>query len=638
VSERRCGRLQRAQDVLSPRERKALRSFAQALLPPEGKLPGAEVAGGAPIVESVSSLVQQAPPRTRLAVRLALQLFSNQLSLSQRGLRAQKRLVRADRSRFALRRDSFQLLKALVCVAYARDGRVGSTVGVTEACRLADTVEDLAPQPTPAPRLRRQQLVASEAREDCDVVVVGSGAGGAAAARVMAEAGLDVIVVEQGGYYDASSYSTDPLHAIETLYREAGLTVSEGLPAIPVPVGRCVGGTTVINSGTCLRPPSEVLEHWRERFGIGWATELDREFSALEQALAVCPVDPSRAGRNASLCRDGSQKLGFSNGPLPRNAGSVTCCGSCPMGCRLDAKQAMHVSELPKAVAAGARVRANQQVHRVLTERGRACGVMCEGYEVRGRAVVLAAGALGTPELLLGQGYRTQSDLLGHKLRIHPACWVGASFEQPVLGWEGVMQSWLVDEFQDQGLFLEATATPLAFGAQFMPGAGYEFKRRIERYGHLAVIGVHLSEHSEGRVKVQNGRMRARYRLGTDDGKKLRYGIARAAEIHAAAGAFEIYPQLGGIGVLGPNELERIEQGRFTPRQLRLEGFHPMGTARMAADPRAGVVNPDGEAHDLAGLYITDASILPGSPRVNPMLTIMACARHIASGLAQRLR
>jgi choline dehydrogenase-like flavoprotein len=466
---------------------------------------------------------------------------------------------------------------------------------------------------------------------------VGSGAGGAACASVLAEAGLDVIVVEQGGYYDASSYSTDPLRAIKTLYREGGLTVSEGSPAIVVPVGQCVGGTTVINSGTCLRPPAEVLEHWRDEFGIGWAAELDDQFGALEARLSVCPVDPARAGRNASLCRDGSEKLGFSNGPLTRNAGPVTCCGSCPMGCRLDAKQAMHVSELPRAVAAGARVRADKQVERVLIERGRARGVVCDGYEVRARAVVVAAGAFGTPELLLGQGYRSQSELLGHNLRIHPACWVGALFDQLVLGWEGVMQSWLVDEFQDQGLFLEATATPLAFGAQFMPGAGEEFKQRIERYGHLAVIGVHLSEQSHGRVRLAGGRARVRYKLGADDGKKLRYGIARAAEIHAASGAVEIYPQLGRKSVLRPNEIGGIESGHFHPRQLRLEGFHPMGTARMAADPRAGVVDTDGQAHDLAGLYIADASILPSSPRVNPMLSIMACARHIASGLAEKL-
>ena len=109
-----------------------------------------------------------------------------------------------------------------------------------------------------------------------------------------------MIVVEEGGYHDASSYSSDPFEALPTLYRDGGLTFCEGRPAIPLPLGRCVGGTTVINSGTCFRTPDDVLARWRDEFGIGWATELEREFEALERDLLVTPVDPATAGRNAA--------------------------------------------------------------------------------------------------------------------------------------------------------------------------------------------------------------------------------------------------------------------------------------------------------------------------------------------------
>jgi choline dehydrogenase-like flavoprotein len=298
----------------------------------------------------------------------------------------------------------------------------------------------------------------------------------------------------------------------------------------------------------------------------------------------------------------------------------------------------MHVSELPRAAAAGARIHAGARVERVLVQGGRAVGVRARDYEVRARAVVLAAGALGTPELLLRQRL-VRSPHLGRHLRIHPACWVGARFDEPVRGWEGVMQSWYVDEWQDHGLFLEATFTPFAFGAHWLRGAGEELVERLAAYDRLAIIGVHLSERSEGRVRLtRGGRLRVTYRLREDDAAVLRYGIARAADLHFAAGAREVHPQAGRVTTLAPGEqLDRVERARVRPGELRLEAFHPLGTARMAAEPAAGVVGPDGQCHDVPGLYVADAAALPTSLKVNPMLTIMACARRIAAQLADRL-
>ena len=624
--------------------------MAQALLPPGGRLPAAEQDGGVAVAGPVSDLMAAVAPRTRALVRVALRAFEwwsfprrfSRLSLERRT----QRLQALEGSASSTRRDLTLLLKTLSCLGYARDPAVQAAVGVTACCTRADG----APPPRGVPRLDPAQLVAPGGEERCDVVIVGSGAGGAAAARALAERGLAVLVIAEGDYHDARDYDADPLRGLPMLYREAGLTFCEGRPAIPLPVGRCVGGTTVINSGTCFRTPAPVLAGWRDEFGIPWATELDGEFEALERDLQVAPVDPATAGRNAALCRAGAEALGASNGPIARNAGDVTCCGTCPTGCALDAKQAAHVSELPRAVAAGARVRAGQRVTKVIVEHGRAVGVRCrprsghaaradgDRYEVRARAVVLAAGALGTPELLLRQGLANSSGAVGRHLRIHPACWVGARFDDPVRGWDGVMQSWYVDEWNDRGLFLEATFTPFPFGAHWLRGAGLELKRRMEAYDHLAVIGVHLSERGEGRVRLRGGRVRVGYALGDDDAAGLRYGIARAADIHFAAGAREVYPQLGRVAALAPGEQgPRVEHARVRPAELRLEAFHPLGTARMGADPAASVVAPSGEAHDMPGLYVADESLMPTSLKVNPRLTIMACARHVAGQVAERL-
>jgi len=596
------------------------------------------------VVAPVESLLAVLPGRTRAIMRLGLRAFEHSSfprRFSRLGLdRRVAHIDRMARGRWGVARDLTLLLKGLACLGYTGDVRVQAATGWEPGCELASPA---APCDA-APALDPGSLVAPEGGERCDVAIVGSGAGGAAAARVLAEAGLDVVVVEQGDLFDGADYPNDPIAALTELYRDGGLTVCEGRPSIPVPVGRCVGGTTVINSGTCLRAPDDVLMRWRDQHGVSWATGLDGRFEAVEAALGVTPVDPATAGRNAELCRRGAEAVGASNRPITRNAPPLRRCASCATGCPLDAKQAMHVSELPRAVAAGARVRAGVHVTRILVEHGRAVGVEghVEGRErrwvLRARTVVLAAGALGTPELLLRQGIANGSGMLGRGLRVHPACWVGARYDEEVRGWEGVMQSWLVDEWIDRGLFLEATFTPLAFAAPSLPGAGPELAARIEEFDRLGVIGVHLSERSEGRVRPRGSTLRMSYELERDDAAALRFGIARAAEIHFAAGAREVYPPLARVPTLSPGEqVNLIERGRHSPADLRLEGFHPMGTARLGADPRRSVVAPSGECHDLAGLYIADASLFPTSVKANPMLTIMACAQQIATGIAARL-
>jgi choline dehydrogenase-like flavoprotein len=601
-------------------------------VPAGGSLPSASDVG---VAEPVSDYLAGAPARVRLVVRLglrALQLTAFPRRFSHMPVeRRSAHLEKLEGSRLSLARDLFLLFKTLAGVSYSRDARVQEALGIEARC--VGTASPLRLDPA-------DMRVPDGEEESCDVVVVGSGAGGASVARVLSEAGVSVIVVEEGDYYDASSYSRDVFEALPRLYRDSGLTVAEGRPAIPLPVGRCVGGTTVINSGTCFRAPDDILARWRDEHGIDWAADLEGEFEEVERAVSVTPVVAGAVGRNAELCRLGAEALGASNHGLARNAADVTCCGSCPTGCAIDAKMAMHVSELPRAVAAGARIRAGRRVTRVLMSDLHAAGVECSGgYRVHARAVVLAAGALGTPELLLGQGLANSSGEVGRHLRIHPACWVGALYDEPVRGWDGVMQSWAVDEWNDRGLFLEATFTPLSFGAHWLRGAGAPYKSRLERIDQLGVIGVHLSDRSQGRVRVtRSGDLRIGYRLSSDDAAALRFGIARAADVHFAAGAREVYPQVGRVAVLGPGEqTPLVEQARFHSGELRLEAFHPMGTTRMGRDPRTSVVAPTGETHDIPGLYVADSSLFPTSLRVNPMITIMAVARRIAAGLADQL-
>lgn len=611
---------------LRTRERQTLAAFAEALLPGT-VLPGAGP-GGVDAAAAVSRFLARVPARQRfvvVAALRALEWLSLPRPFSHLGLAARTRRIER-LTAVPLARELMLLLKGLTSFGWARDQGVLDALGIQPTCELAPG----APHPRPGvPALRAADLLAPDEDVACDVVIVGSGAGGASAARVIAEAGLDVVVLEAGAFHDASSYTSDPLDSLASLYRDGGLTVLEGLPAIPLPIGRCVGGTTVINSGTCPRTPPDLLARWRSELGIDWAPRLEDEFDAIERDLAIQPLDDRAIGANAAPCRRGAEALGVANQRVRRNAGSVVRCGTCPTGCAIDAKQAMHVGELPRAVAAGARLWAAARVDGILVEHGRAVGVrLASGRTVRARAVVLAAGAIGTPELLLRNGLGGE---VGTNLHVQPACWVGARFDEDIRGWEGVMQSWHVDEWRARGVFLEATFTPLPFGAHWLPGVGTTFEQRVADLSKLAVLGVHLVDSSSGRVRIRGGATRLGYKLSREDAAKLGFGIARAADILFAAGAREVYPQVAGASVIGPGGQAGFEDG-LRPSRLRLEAFHPMGTAALGT-----AVDLSGQLRALPGVYVTDGSLLPTALGVNPMLTIIAVARHIARHLAGTL-
>ena len=253
--------------------------------------------------------------------------------------------------------DLLLLAKVLCTLGYAIAPEVKRLVGYEVTCAVSEN----GARPTPGQASLGETEAPSD-REECDVVIVGSGAGGAAAAATLAEAGADVIVLEAGGHYTRETYPRDPIDAILSLYRDAGLTVAEGKPPIPVPVAKTIGGTTVINSGTCFRAPDPVLRNWEAEHGVAWAGDLGTEYSEAEDFLRVQPVDTDRMGRNGQLAMEGAAALGASAGPISRNAGSCFQCSSCPFGCEIDAKQAMNVSYLPRAAAAGARIRAHVEV------------------------------------------------------------------------------------------------------------------------------------------------------------------------------------------------------------------------------------------------------------------------------------
>jgi choline dehydrogenase-like flavoprotein len=627
---------------LSAAEQRTLSAICEAMGPGIDGLPAAErdIDVSGPVAEFLGSVSPRVLGRIRLGLR-AFEWLPFPWRFSRLDLDARDDFLRnMEDSRFRLHHELLLMAKIFSTLGYAADPEVEARIGIEISCRMEDGTR-------PAPAGSLGETAPQGEGEECDIAIIGSGAGGAAAAALLAEAGLDVLVLEAGGHYDRDNYPGGRLDAIASLYRDAGLTIAEGNPPIPVPVAKMVGGTTVINSGTCFRAPTEVLDSWRDEHGVEWARDLDPWFVEAEEFLRVTPLDPETMGRNGQLAMEGAAAIGASGGPISRNAGSCVQCSSCPFGCEIDAKRGMHVSYLPRAVAAGARVRAGVEARRLILEHGRVAGVECVAgagddsngarrrFTVRARrATVLAGGAFGTPELLLRSGVGGRQ--VGRNLHIHPACWVGAHYEEDVHGWDGVMQSYYVDEWESERVLLEATFTPLAFGGAWLQGAGRAHQESMLDFGHIGSIGVQLADRSAGRVgTLADGSLKAGYRLTEDDARRLVFGIARAAEIHFAAGAKEVYPNIPRAGILRPENLARFESTRFKASELRLEAFHPMGTARISADEGAGVCDARGAVRGVEDLYVADASLFPTASHVNPMMTVIACAKQVAAGIAE---
>ncbi len=545
------------------------------------------------------------------------------------------------------------MLKTLCVSAYTASPEVARAIGFTESCL------DESP-PRTGPRLRpiTWPAIKSDVTVRADVVVIGSGAGGAVVAKELAERGISVIVLEEGGYFTQEDFRAPIAERMRTLYRDGGMTVALGRPPVPVPIGKGIGGTTLVNSGTCFRAPDGVLREWESKWGIEGASPAAMAplFDRVEQTLHVMPVPEALLGENARVFRRGLTSLGLHGEPIRRNIDGCRGCGVCAFGCPSDAKQAMHLSYLPRAETAGAVIYARCRARRILRQNGRAAGVEADiladtrsdpdPERVRGRLtvraerVVLAAGAIHTPLLLMDNGLASRGGPVGRELRVHPAVGVTAVFDEDVFGWRGTLQPFFLDEFREShGLMFEVTSPLPGASASALPGVGAALKEALADYRKVASVGLFVADSSTGRVRrLPGGAPLVTYALNAEDTRRLLQGIAMAAKIFFAAGARRVHPGVAEIPEIdNPGEIARVTEGGWKASSLPIVGFHPLGTARMGRDPQSCAVDPWGESHALPGLYVADGSILPGCPGVNPQITIMAMATRIAARLAERM-
>jgi choline dehydrogenase-like flavoprotein len=500
--------------------------------------------------------------------------------------------------------------------------------------------------------LTTQDAIGGELALECGAVVVGSGAGGATVAAELAEAGVDVIMLEEGGYHPTESFTAGTGRALRTLYRDGGGGMAIGRPSVLYAEGRCVGGSTVVNGGMSWRTPARVLQRWAEQEGLRAIGERDLApyFEAIESRLSVGPQDPETVGRDSELFRDAARARGWAVVANRRNQRHCAGTNNCSSGCPTGAKQSMLVTSVPRALAAGARLFADVRVDRVVLGRGARTAVGVTGHvvrpggrrgpglTVRARAVVVAGGAIQTPALLARSGLGFAAGQLGRNLSVHPNAVVTAFLDEEVAGWQGVHQAFQVREFTREGLLLSATNLTPSMLAGILPAYGAELGALMADYNRVVTAGPLVSDTGTGRVRYLPGfGPQVFYQLTERDAARVVRGVELTARALFTAGARRVLlPFEGAPMVHSPGELGRLLARPVPRRALQLFSIHLMGTARMSADPRRGVTGSFGEFHGVPGLVVADASLFPGPVGINPMETVIALAMRNARRLLDR--
>lgn len=488
---------------------------------------------------------------------------------------------------------------------------------------------------------------------EADVVVVGSGAGGAVVAAILAEAGQRVLVLEEGRHVPQAEYGKlTPSQQMRAMWRDAGLTFAVGVgdsPVINVMMGKCVGGSSALTGGVCFRTPANVLEAWRRDRGLPMFTEAHLEpfFEEVEKVVNVEEVPASLRSRSTLLFHEGATKLGHPLKPMRRNTKGCEGNSKCNFGCPVGAKRSVDLSWLPRATALGAQVWTHCLAERVTHADGRANGVVGRllngdhgspgtSFTVHARRVVLAAGAYHTPLLAQASGIGRASGQVGKNLTLHPGFRVMGRFDEAVEGWRGALQSMYSDDWEHDGITMTSLFLPPGVLAATMPGIGPKHVARARQMSQLGAFGGMVHDEGGGVVRRGPGREPfVTYRMHEKDKAAVPKLMRLMADIWFSAGAKEVFLPVLGLGGVTPDRLRTLDLEHVKGRDLECGSQHPLGTCRMGPSKETSVVDPYGECWELPGCTIADGSVVPTSLGVNPQLTIMTMALRIARHLAE---
>ncbi len=451
-----------------------------------------------------------------------------------------------------------------------------------------------------------------------DVVVIGSGPGGSVTASVAAQAGLSVVVLEEGDWVDADRYAPYSLAQMRHQYRAAGLTAALGFPSIAYAEGRGAGGGSEVNSGLYHRPSAALLKEWSEEFAIDDLSERSLEPHAqriearLNVSLGPEPARPSVLARGAA-------NLGWAGMEVPR---WVTHSEAVDGGPPTAVKQTMTRTFLADALAAGAQLRTGARVERLEIVGDRVSAVRLDtGELIQAHQVVVCAGTIQTAALLLRSGVRHN---VGCAFSVHPTVKVLATAAEDINPGTD-LEPYQVTEFAP-ALTLGASASMPGMLAVAAADAGRPAE--VTNWRQQAVYYAALRGEGSGRIRV-TGRYRdplVTYALTNTDLSLLRSGLARLLELLLEAGMTAALPSVRGSRPVHSSAEVAAASDLLTRRTAALMSVHLCGSVPMGEDARRCAADSYGRIPGVRNLRVNDASLLPRAPGINPQGTLMAVA------------
>ena len=644
-------------------------------------------------MDSIAASIARLPPSKRADFETALDLLGNRwatlatgihpLPFVMLGAAEQDRMLdRWIRSRVAVLRSVVQSVRRLVMLAEYSNPLTQQELGFTGAYfsrgpqfdwegPLPGSSSDTDPilraarsAPTPAPRANpwKSALPVQDSIVRAEIVVIGSGAGGAVAAARLAEAGHDVLVLEEGAAYDAEDFTENEPLLRGRLYAERGLRATDDA-SISMLQGRTLGGGSTVNWMIMLRTPDWVLDEWASRHGTEGMSSGDLAplFDLIEHEVHARTVPEDAHSPNNRILIDGARSLGWNVSAARINARDCIRTGFCGSGCRYGAKQSALVTFLPRAVAAGARIMTTARATKIeIAERGgdfplkrvrvrlEPRGEPARDVTVEAPVVIVAAGAVGTSVLLQESGMGGGG--VGRFLRLHPTTVVLGKFDREIWGATGIPLSAVCDhhvrhDSNGYGFWIECPPMYPAIAAAAIPGFGAEHRATMLQYrncsSQIALVrdGAELDVSNGDVTAMKHGRTRIRYRLGSADSRHLQQAMAASARIQFAAGANEVRTlHARPVVMRSEADVAAIAARSVGPNEIALFSAHVNGTCRIGTDTQNSGTDPHGERRGAPGVFVADGSLLPTALGVNPQETIMALATIVAQRIAARRR
>jgi choline dehydrogenase-like flavoprotein len=481
------------------------------------------------------------------------------------------------------------------------------------------------------------ELIAGPTALSCEVLVIGSGAGGATVAARLAEAGVDVLMLEEGDYVPAEAAPSGLANSMLTMWRGGGLMTTLGQSQIAFAEGRCVGGGTEINSAIFQRAPDDVIESWAAANHLAEfsAATLAPYFERAAAAVSASPT-PGALGPPTDILVRAGAAMGWKVSMLERAqkvcVGTNLCSAACPTG----AKQSMTATLIPKAQAKGARVIARCRVKRLLRSGRRITGATAAATDASGRRnsitvtaahVFVCGGTIQTPVLLQRSGIARGA---GKRFQLHPTIRLLARFRERVEAHRYRLPLAAITEFMPDMRFGGSIFTLSSYGMALAE----DWERRaawLPDYAHYVIYYAMIKPDGVGRVWSVPGIVEpiVTYELTERDWRRLGDGMVKLAKSLFAAGAARIVPSIRGHpGWTAPQELEN--DGILPKGRTSLMSIHLFGSCAMGEQPDLFAVDSYGRLRGMDNVFVADGSVLPGAPGVNPQATIMALSMRTA--------